>query len=154
MKKQQFIVSGSIVMLVLVFACSGKKEGAENQEAGHGDHHATAGEEWKEMDDFHMIMAESFHPYKDSSNLDPAKQNADALVASAEKWANAPLPEKFKDDEEIKFKLEQLKTDASSFSALAKSGDDKAIGESLTKLHDLFHTIMESWYGGGGGHEH
>jgi hypothetical protein len=153
MNKQQFIVSGAIGLLVLVFACSGKKGGTENTEAGHEDHQAAAGDEWKEMDDFHMVMAESFHPYKDSSNLEPAKQNAAAMVASAEKWASAPLPEKFKDDDEIKYKLDQLKADASSFSELVKSGDEKAIGESLTKLHDLFHTIMESWYGGEG-HEH
>jgi hypothetical protein len=106
MNKQQFIVSGAFVLLVLAFACSGKKDGSGKEETD--GHHAASGEEWKEMDDFHMIMAESFHPYKDSSNLEPAKQNADAIVASAEKWANAPLPEKFEGDDEIKFKLEQL----------------------------------------------
>jgi hypothetical protein len=152
MNKQSFIGLGMIALLILGFSCSGKKESNETEEA-HEEHVAT-GEEWKEMDDFHMIMAESFHPYKDSSNLEPAKQNAEALVASAEKWASAPLPEKFKDDDEIKFKLNQLKADASTFSELAKKGDDKAVGASLTKLHDLFHEIMESWYGGGEEHAH
>lgn len=148
MNKQSFIGLGMITLLILGLSCSGKKESSETEEAE--EEHAVAGEEWKEMDDFHMVMAEAFHPYKDSSNLEPAKQNAEAMVASAEKWASAPVPEKFKDDDEIKFKLNQLKTDASTFSELTKSGDDKAIGQSLTKLHDLFHEIMESWYGGGG----
>jgi hypothetical protein len=47
--------------------------------------------EWKEMDSFHMIMAEAFHPYKDSSNLAPVKKLAEEMAAEAEKWASASL---------------------------------------------------------------
>jgi hypothetical protein len=99
------------------------------------------------MDEFHMVMAESFHPFKDSANLQPAINNAETLVSSADAWAEAPLPEKFAGDDEVKFKLNQLKADAASFATVSKTGDNKAIGQSLTKLHDLFHEIQESWYG-------
>ena len=128
--------------IIIIAGCSTKKEPSSD----HQDHEV-AGEDWKEMDDFHMVMAEAFHPYKDSANLEPAKQQADSLMKSAEKWAQAPLPAKFQDDDEVKFKLNQLKTDAATFAAVAKTGSDKAVGESLTKLHDLFHEIQESWYG-------
>jgi hypothetical protein len=57
------------------------------------------------------------------------------------------LPERFSEDDEIKFKLNQLKVDASTFAEVVKTGDDKSVGQSLTKLHDLFHEIQESWYG-------
>src|SRR5690606_17648383 len=71
------------ILIVVVAACGGKQ--AEQHD---GDHYA----EWKEMDEFHLLMAESYHPYRDSSNLDPVKQNAAALLAAANQWASAELP--------------------------------------------------------------
>lgn len=106
---------------------------------------------WVEMDDFHFIMAESFHPYKDSLDLKPAKANAAAMATAAAKWADAPLPEKVNKDA-VKTKLQQLKTETAAFADLVQSADDKTIGETLTKLHDLFHSIQEEWHGGH--HEH
>jgi hypothetical protein len=110
--------------------------------------------EWKEMDSFHMIMAEAFHPYKDSSNLAPVKKLAEDMAAEADKWASASLPTKV-DNEEVKVELQKLKTDTRALADLIKSGaDDKAIGSSLDALHDSFHEIMEAWHGGGEKHEH
>lgn len=126
---------------VAAAACSGKK--AE----------VASSDEWPEMDEFHMVMAESFHPFKDSANLEPAKANAAEMARVAEKWAGAALPEKVNNDE-TKANLAQLKTDAAAFSQLVQSGDTVQIGESLTSLHDLFHKLQESWYGGGKGHGH
>ena len=142
MFRKIFIATAGFGLLIFVIACSGKK----NEEGEHHQRSDAAEEEWSEMDDFHMAMAEAFHPYKDSANLEPAKTYADSLVASADRWSKAPLPEKFSEDDEIKFKLNQLKVDAATFADVAKTGNDKAIGESLTKLHDLFHEIQEAWY--------
>lgn len=133
----------------LIFGLITVTSGCTSKKDNHGDHDsasAASHEEWKEMDDFHMVMAEAFHPFKDSSNLEPAKNYADSLVSTAERWAESPLPEKFKGDDEIKFKLNQLKVDASTFADVARTGDDKSVGQSLTKLHDLFHELQESWY--------
>lgn len=105
------------------------------------------------MDDFHMVMAETFHPYKDSANLEPAKTRAAELFASAEKWADSSIPEKVNNDE-MKEKLETLKTESSILVKKVSEGDDKAIADQLTTVHDLFHTIQEEWYGGGEGHKH
>jgi len=128
-------------VVAVSMCCTSKKENHDEQHSSSASH-----EEWKEMDAFHMMMAEAFHPFKDSSNLEPARVYADSLVSAAEQWADAPLPEKFKGDDEIKFKLNQLKVDASTFASVSKKGDDKSTGQSLTKLHDLFHEIQESWY--------
>lgn len=140
----------SIEYLLILFvfamgvACSGKKDSSEavaNNDA------------WPEMDEFHMIMAESFHPYKDSANIEPAKANAAELARVAEKWANAALPEKVNNDE-IKASLAKLKDDAAAFSQVVQSGDTTKIGESLTSLHDAFHKLQEAWYGSEKDHEH
>ena len=143
MYKSSFSHPLAFGLIIAVLACSGKKGSEDKEPSGQKE----AVGSWEDMDAFHMIMAESYHPYKDSSNLEPAKKNARDLVLSAEKWSSAPLPEKFKDDDEIEYKLKQLKSDALAFEEVVKTGNDKAIGESLTKLHDLFHQLQEAWYG-------
>ncbi len=130
----------------LALACSGKKDSAEA---------VANNDEWPEMDEFHMIMAESFHPYKDSANIEPAKANAVEMTRVAEKWAKAALPEKV-DNDEVKANLTQLKNDAAAFTQIVQSSDSTKIGESLTSLHDTFHKLQEAWYGAGKdeGHKH
>jgi hypothetical protein len=132
------ILAAALVLITV--ACATKKEEAKVEEENEQ-------KEWKEMDDYHMVMADAFHPYKDSANLVPAKAKAAELAASAQNWANAPLPEKVNNDE-MKGKLEQLKVESAAFAQTATTADDKAIGDALTKLHDLFHAIQEDWYGG------
>jgi hypothetical protein len=140
----------NILHLVIVctfiglLACNGKKE---------EKHDHAAKDVWKEMDEFHMVMAEAFHPYKDSSNLEPAKAKAPEMAAVAEKWAAAPLPAKV-NTEEVKTKLAELKTGTQQFAESVPTADDAALGESLTYLHDLFHELQEIWYGGGHHHHH
>lgn len=137
-----------VAFLALVFcviSCASKKEESTDQ--------ATEEKEWKDMDDFHAIMAETFHPYKDSANLEPVKSRAGELAAAAEKWAGASLPEKVNNDE-MKGRLGQLKSETASLAQLTSTGDDTTVGDQLTKVHDLFHEIQEAWYGGGEGEEH
>jgi hypothetical protein len=143
MKRLTLFVAVVFVSLLMI-ACGGKK----HEEVANND-------EWPEMDEFHMIMAESFHPFKDSANLEPAKANAAEMAKVAEKWASAPLPEKV-DNDEIKANLTQLKNDTNAFTQIAQSDDSVKIGESLTALHDQFHKLQESWYGGNKkeGHDH
>jgi hypothetical protein len=132
-------------LALLVFGCATKKDGSDSE----------AGDQklWKEMDEYHMIMAETFHPYKDSANLEPAKSRAGELAAAAEKWASSPLPEKV-DNDEMRNNLAQLVRESSALVQIANSEDESAIGNQLTKVHDLFHAIQEAWYGGGEEHNH
>lgn len=149
MNRRQYLVSCiAFAACFSMLACSGKKEtsGQSSSEQAQVD-----SDKWVEMDDFHFIMAESFHPYKDSLDLKPAKANAAAMAIGAAKWADAPLPEKV-NNEGVKTKLQQLKIETAAFAEHVQSADDKTIGEELTKLHDLFHSIQEEWYGGH--HEH
>ena len=137
-----------LIVFAMIIACSEKKDSTAT---------AVNSDEWPEMDEFHMMMAESFHPYKDSSNLEPAKANAADMANLAEKWTTAPLPEKVNTDE-VKANLEQLKNDAAAFAQTVQAGDTVKIGESLTSLHDLFHKLQEAWYKPGKkgeeGHDH
>ena len=130
-----------------IISCGGKKE-------DHHDHSDADEESWKEMDDFHSVMAAAFHPYKDSSNLEPAKSNAASMSEAAAKWADAPAPEKA-DNAEMKEKLSLLKAGCADFVNVVQTNDSTQISESLVSLHDLFHEIQDKWYGHDhSGHDH
>ncbi len=138
-----------LILLAVIFvaACNAKKE-----ETAPAAEETAAADEWPEMDAYHFAMAEAFHPYKDSANLEPVKTQAAELVKAAEVWVNAPLPEKVNNDE-IKGKLQELKAGSDALAQLVSTGTPEEIGASLTALHDKFHELQEAWYGGGG-HKH
>lgn len=104
--------------------------------------------EWKEMDDFHMVMAESFHPFRDSANLEPVKKYAAEMATLADRWASSELPAKV-NTEEIKSQVRELKEATSALVDLVEVGDDNAIGTALTNVHDSFHHLQEAWYKNG-----
>jgi PBP1b-binding outer membrane lipoprotein LpoB len=147
------LISYVVVLFVIAMAvaCSGKKEETTETEAAATEE--VSNDEWPKMDEFHMVMAESFHPFKDSANLEPAKANAAEMARVAEEWASAALPEKV-NNEETKANLEKLKTETAAFVTTVQGTDAAAIGTSLTNLHDLFHKLQEAWYGAGEGHKH
>ncbi len=100
------------------------------------------------MDSYHMIMAESYHPLKDSANLTPARANAESLAAEADKWAATALPERVNNDE-MKARIESIKASSRSFADKVKAGAaDDELATSLTALHEEYHHIMEAWEGG------
>jgi PBP1b-binding outer membrane lipoprotein LpoB len=137
MKIRKTVLALAVILNVLV-GCSSK----------HDHHEETAdsnAEEWPEMDSFHMIMAETFHPYKDSANLKPVKDHAEELKVKAIKWADATIPSRV-DNETVHKDLLTLQSKAILLAELVKTGNDQEIAASLTELHDLFHKIMEAWH--------
>ena len=139
MKKQFPYITVGLILAVLSLSCSRKSEQASPNSP---DPNA-----WPEMESFHMVMAEAYHPYKDTMNLEPVKGLAENLAKESEKWSAAPLPEKMK-TQEVKAKLEKLKIDSRNLADLVKKGaTDEQIGNSLSALHERFHTISEVWNG-------
>lgn len=124
-----------LVLLATIISC-GKKE-----------HHEEVSN-WKELDSFHALMAEAFHPLKDSGDTRPATRMMDQLATEAEKWAAAPLPEKV-NTPEMKERLNKLKTDLRKLSDDINDGaPEDQIGTTFFDIHDEFHKIMEAWNGG------
>jgi hypothetical protein len=135
-----------LLAMVVTVACSSNKD----KEAAAEE---TVAAEWPAMDAYHLVMAEAFHPYKDSANLEPVKAQAAELAKAAEAWVNAPLPEKVNNDE-VKATLAELKTNSDALAQLVATGTPEEIGAALTALHDQFHELQEAWYGGGEEHHH
>lgn len=134
MKTKLFLV---FIWMVVLVACSKKEEAQVAEE--------TEVNEWAEMDSFHMIMAEAFHPFKDSANLEPLKTLAQELATEADKWTTATLPAQV-DTDEVKSLLAKLKTDTRALADKVNAGvSNEELGADLTALHDNFHGIMEAW---------
>lgn len=143
MSKKILLCLTGVFATLVIFSCAGKKHASEHE---HGADAASAdASEWKQMDDFHIIMAETFHPFKDSANLEPAKTRAAELLRAADEWVAAGLPAKV-DNEVVRSKLRQLKAEAETLVESVQSSEDNVIAERLTKLHDTFHSIQEAWY--------
>lgn len=139
-----------VIALVIAYGCSPKSETAEENQAE--EEVIVDADEWPELDEFHMIMAESFHPYKDSMNIDPAKLNAAEMAQVAARWADASLPAKVNTDE-VKSIIAALKLETEAFATLVSTGTAEEIGAALTHVHDTFHKVQERWYGGGEMHK-
>jgi hypothetical protein len=132
------IAMSVLVLMMVIFGCSKKSDDVE----------------WADMDSFHSIMADAYHPLKDSSNLQPAKDKAEAMAAEADKWSQAELPDKVNNDE-MKAMLAELQTGTKDFASQVKSNvPDSTLAKSLEELHNKFHKITEAWYAGGKEHEH
>jgi hypothetical protein len=139
----------SLLIAIIAFGC-----GKKHDDNHHHDEHSSAKKEWKEMDAFHMIMAEAFHPYKDSANLQPARDNAQALVSSAKEWKASEVPAGV-DKDGIENKLNKLVAASEEFSKQVDGGADDTIAAKLTELHDIFHELQNDFYAGASeGHDH
>jgi hypothetical protein len=144
------LVASTLFLTAALISCGTQHKETSTETADDAD-------EWPELDEFHTIMADVYHPLKDSGNVQPIMERAEELAVAAEKWADAKLPEKV-DTPEMKEMLDDLKKSTRALANEIKDGapEDQA-GTTLGELHDLFHRIQEGWYGGGeseGEHHH
>ncbi len=130
-----------LLMVGSMVACTGGKEHHEHDQQESVD----ACDQWIAMDDFHLIMAESFHPFKDSADVGPARKNAAILASAAAEWLASPMPDGI-DSAKIATTLQLLRRKTEAFVDIAKNEDDATVGESLTAIHDVFHQLQEAWY--------
>ena len=129
-----------LVFVCLIVSCTAKHKKQERASGG-----------WKELETFHMVMAEAYHPLKDSGNVAPAKKIIGRLADEAEKWAASTLPEQV-NTAEMKEMLQTLKTDARALAdEVGKVATDDVVKEKMERLHDQFHKIMEVWHRNRGG---
>ncbi len=135
------------VLFVVLISC-GTAEKKEAKEAESTD------DEWVALDAFHTVMADVYHPLKDSGNLQPIKARSEELAAEADNLADAKLPGKV-DTEEVKAMISALQESVHGINDEVKAGaPDEQIKALLEGAHALFHHIQEEWYGGHEGEKH
>lgn len=98
--------------------------------------------EWKEKNDFHKVMAQTFHPAEEG-NYKPVRERIDEMVTKAEAWKNSPIPADIKDVKGMKKNLDKLLKMAKKMQKNIRAGaNDKAVLKQITALHDVFHNIV------------
>jgi hypothetical protein len=104
--------------------------------------HAQEKKTWKEMDDFHTVMSETFHPAEEGK-LEPIKKRSQEMIDKAVVWQKSTAPEGY-DKEKVEGSLKKLVEGAKELNKLVKAkSSDKILTEKLSGLHDIFHEIME-----------
>ena len=126
-----------LISLVSLMSC-GKKE-AESEES--------AGPAWPELESFHEVMADAYHPVADSGNLEPARRLSVALEERAATLASSIVPASAA-GEETSQNLAILRDSTAGFSKAVKAGQpDSVLRPSITYLHRIFHHLMEAGEG-------
>lgn len=98
--------------------------------------------EWKQMKDFHIIIAKTFHPAEEG-NFKPTKDSAAALVAAAKAWERSIVPAGF-NQKLTRPTLKRLVMQCILLQRAVTMGkDDAELKNLISNVHDTFHEIME-----------
>lgn len=97
---------------------------------------------WKELDDYHTVMSQTFHP-SEEGNLQPIKTRSGELAAKAKTLQKSTIPAAYQ-KEGVKKSLDLLAKESKALDKMVrKQKADAEITKSLTALHDRFHEVME-----------
>lgn len=109
--------------------------------ASHGGDHAASG--WKELDNYHMLMMQTWHPIKEKGDVAPIRAKAAEMVASARKLATSKAP-KGCDTPALKNAASTLVADTEGVANLvSRKADDAALTAAMKTLHDQFEVLEE-----------
>lgn len=101
-----------------------------------------ANADWKEKDQFHAVMSQTFHPVEEG-NFKPIRERSDEMLTKALAWQKSSIPKEFKKQKDIKLQLDKLALGAKSLRVKIQQGvKDEVIKADLTALHDVFHEIV------------
>ena len=95
---------------------------------------------WTELNTFHEVMAETFHPSEDG-NLKPIRERSGEFLAKARALQTGKIPASFNTPEEKKSIDNLVRGAAALHQLVLKKADDKSITKKLAELHEIFHTL-------------
>lgn len=110
--------------------------------AGFSTLNAQKKAKWNEMEEFHKVMSQTFHPAEEGQ-LEPIRTRSSEMLEKAVAWKNSDAPEGY-DKKAIKKSLKALVKGAKQLDQMVKANAaDAEITTKLTSLHDVFHEIMD-----------
>jgi len=97
---------------------------------------------WNEMEEFHKVMSNTFHPAEEGK-LEPIKTQSQEMLDKAMAWKKSTAPEGYNKKEMMPL-LKDLVKGAKKLNKMVKANaSDKEITDKLSSLHDVFHELME-----------
>ena len=103
---------------------------------------AQAKNDWKEKNDFHKVMSQTFHPAEEG-NFAPIRSRINEMLDKAEAFKNSEIPAEFSHQKEIKNNLKKLVKQTKSFKKKINKGvSDANLKADFIALHDTFHQVV------------
>lgn len=97
---------------------------------------------WKEMETFHEVMAQTFHPAEEGK-LEPIRTRSKEMMEKAVAWKSSTAPEGY-NQKAVRKSLKKLAKGAGELNKLInENASNDQIKEKISSLHDVFHEIME-----------
>ena len=130
-----------LAVTALVLALGANASFAQTTEAAKPAQTAAAKTEWKEKNEFHKVIAQTFHPMEDG-DFKPIRERSGELHEKALAWKNATPPAEF-NTPKIANTLARLEAETKRLDdAVKKNVTDDNLAEGLTRVHDTFHEIV------------
>jgi hypothetical protein len=135
-----------VALLAISFASCAKKEEPKPQTV-EAQKPASKLEEWAEMEIFHNVMAETFHPMEDGE-MKPILTRAQEMADKAKAWQNSTPPARYEPvKDSVNFYLAKLVSESQALADMvAKKAKEDDIKKNLTALHDRYHTVSDFCY--------
>jgi superoxide dismutase len=97
---------------------------------------------WTALKDFHMVMAQTFHPAEEG-NYKPIRERSGEMLEKAVMLQSAPIPGSF-NNKEVKDAISKLVSGATALDKTVKKkkSKDADVLKQITALHDIFHVIQ------------
>lgn len=97
---------------------------------------------WKELEDFHSVMSQTFHP-SEEGNLAPVKARSGELAEKAALLKKSDIPSSYQKPG-VKESLTLLAKESKALDKMVrKQKPDAEITRALNALHERFHEVVE-----------
>lgn len=107
----------------------------------HGGHAAEHTSGWRQLDAYHLVMMQVWHPAKEKGDLSPVRAHAGALAARADSVASGPVPRAC-DTASNRDHVTRIRQDSHALAALVKrAAGDAEVMSALRTLHDRFEVV-------------
>src|SRR5262249_35934262 len=92
-------------------------------------------DKWKELNDFHKVMAQTFHPMEEG-DYKPIRERSGEMAEKARLLADSKIPAEFSKPEMLQA-IQDLSSGSRNLDAMIKNkATDEQIHKSLSALHD------------------
>jgi hypothetical protein len=97
--------------------------------------------EWKELKDFHEVIAHTFHPMEEG-NFKPIRERSGELYKAAQNLTASKIPADL-NTTEVKNAVRKLNNETAELDRIIKDkATDEQVKTSLTAVHETFHKIV------------
>jgi hypothetical protein len=126
--KKRFTFIAALITTFAIYSVSGQTP-------------VTTQAQWPEKNEFHKVMAQTFHP-SEEGNFEPIRSRIGEMHEKAVAWMNSTPPKEY-DKPEIKSTMKEMLGQIVELKAMIdKKATNEELKPKLEALHETFHKIV------------